>query len=157
LLNSYILLIIGALLVGAYVKGCTDEKARFDSYKLAVKAVGDAQEARTREKIAAQKLAKKETDDAHAAKIQDLTARNAATVKRLQRELASLRILPAVPGAAEGGTGLLCFQADELERRMDGALAKLLDRTAGVLQRGGEAATVAETCATWAMKEWKGL
>ena len=155
--NPYLLLILGALLVGAYVKGCSDEKARFDSYKLAVKAVGEAQEARTKERIAKDKLAKKEADDAHAEKLKDLTARNTATVKRLQRELTSLRILPTVPGAAEGGTGLLCFQADELERRMDGALAKLLDRTAGVLQRGAEAGAVAETCSAWAMKEWKGI
>jgi len=116
MMNPYILLFLGALLVGAYIKGCSDEKERFDSYKIAVKAVGEAQEARTREKITAQKLAKKEADDAHKAKMDALLVKHTATVKRLQRELASFRVLPPVPGTAEGGTGLLCFQADELER-----------------------------------------
>jgi len=38
---------------------------------------------------------------------------------------------------------------------MDAALAKLLDRTAGVLQRGEQADAALETCATWAIDQFK--
>lgn len=64
----YKILIFAAIVAAAYLKGCTDEKARFDEYKGGVEAIGKAQEKITKETNDARKktteaVAKKSKDD----------------------------------------------------------------------------------------------
>lgn len=90
--------LIAVLIAGAYVTGCTHEKERFDQYKLMVKAVGEAQEARTRERIASDKLKKEKVDRDHKTALGTLKRDR----DRLQRQLASGSVLPAAsPGTRD--------------------------------------------------------
>lgn len=122
--------LIAAACAACYIKGCSDEKERFDSYKQVVKAVGEAQEARTRERIAADKLRKKETDDAH----QIALAAVRRDRERLRRDLAGRSFLPPATPAA-GSPARITFDRAELDR----ALGEFARGAAEIAGEGDEA------------------
>lgn len=152
--------LVAALVLGAYVKGCSDERERHEAFRAQVEAIGKAQHERTLARIAEAKLRKKEADDAHAKEIAALRRRVADAERRMRDAIhASGGPVPAVPGTAESspsGEGLVCFQRDELDRGIRAALERFLVGTAGVLSRGDEARTAFKTCAEWALKEFEG-
>ena len=153
--NPYLLLAVGALIVGAYVKGCSDEHERLEQFKATVAAVGQAQEERTKARIAAQQVLRFEVDSAHQARVDRLRAANTRDLGRLRKQLAtsSSVVPPSSPASSSSPPGAVCFERDELARGVQSALAKLLEGTAGVLQRGDLGIEAFRTCAEWAVRQ----
>lgn len=60
------------LFPAGYLKGCADEKERFDTFKAEVEAAGKAQQERTKATIAEDRKRKEKADEEHAAAIADL-------------------------------------------------------------------------------------
>lgn len=149
--------LLAAVAIGGYIKGCSDERERFDAFKAQVEAVGEAQRERTLARIAEAKLRKKEADDAHAKEMARLRARLRDTERRMRDALdTGGGPVPAVPGTPGSGdaSGLICFDREALDRGLRGALERLLAGTAGVIARGDEARAALRACAEWAMKEY---
>lgn len=139
-----------ALTLGGYVKGCSDEHTRFEEYKITVKAVGQAQEANTRARIARDKLLQKETDENYRKALSNLRGRHTRELERLRDEQrASGSVVPA-PGSAPGRGDKVCYDRRKLAERLDSALAGLLATTTPSLQRGDELGTALKACVDWA-------
>lgn len=140
----------------SYVKGCSDEKERFESYKEAVEAVGRVAEQRAKEETARRGALTKEKDDAWKKRIAELDRDNADLHDRLRTDT-SRGVLPTVSGAAEGGSGanLLCFERDKLERGVGAALDGLLAGSTEILRRGDRRAAALAACGSWAIEQWK--
>ncbi len=147
--------IVLAAAVGGYLKGCSDERERFEAFKAQVEAVGKAQHERTLARIAEAKARQKEAEDAHRKELEALRARARDAERRMRDALAGGSPVPAVPRAAEGGAGTICFDREALDRGLRGALERLLAGTAGIVVRGDEAASAFRACAEWAMKEYR--
>jgi len=154
------LVFVVLLFPAGYLKGCSDEKGRFDAYKGQVKAAGEAQEQRTLKIIRDDKQAAKEADDAYKAQIDRITDSHAAILAKL-RANARRSIVPPVPPAPAGGQGVeqnpavVCFARDRLSQGLSGVLQRYGERAAASAQRGASAIAAIESCAGWAMKEWE--
>lgn len=134
--------LIAGLTLG-YVKGCTDEKHRFDEYKVAVKAVGQAQEAWA---TALGKLNRKRKDIANAENLK-LRADLTLTTDRLRVARAGSRYVPpAAPGAKR--PDIAPFDRAELER----AIRVFADEAAGIVEEGDKARIDLDTAKRWAQE-----
>ena len=150
--------LVVALFPAGFIAGCMDEKERFDHWKALQAAAGEAQEKRTKERIANAKQAKQEADRAHQKKLSDLRARHAVAVARLRAD-ASRSVLPPVPDAA-GRSDFVrpetaCFDRDKLDAGIRGSLQRFAERSAEIVQRGAVGAAGFDTCAAWALREWQ--
>lgn len=133
--------LLGGLLVG-YVKGCTDEKQRFASFKAAVTAVGQAQEDRTRARVARDKQRKKESDNENL----KLRADYQLLAGRL-RERARAGVLPERPAPA-GRPAAIAFNWDDLDR----ALRDLDTGVRGLVEEGDQDRIDLDTARRWAQQ-----
>ena len=140
-MNPWVLLIAGSLLVGAYVKGCSDEKARSDAFVASVQAVGQAQEALTRGRVLADKQAKEKADADHKTHLAALHN----TVKRLRDQRTSGGFLPA-PSPDSPSPDRATFERAELVR----ALQQFDGEVAGLTQEGDEARLALDAAKKWA-------
>ena len=143
-----------ALLAAAYVKGCSDEKERFDQFRAAVEATGRAQEELTKARISQSQSITTEQNDAYEKKLAELSITNSGLRARLRTDT-SRGVVPPVPSTAQGSPGTICFERDKLNRGILSALDTLLTGVAGVLQRGDEAGVALRTCAAWAIEQQK--
>lgn len=128
------------LLAGAYVKGCSDERERFVSFKAAVAAEGRAAEERTRRRIAADKELKRKADERYAKEKLVLTGKLAAAHKRL-RDNSRGSILPAA-GPGSKRPDRITFDRAELDgafRGFDSEIRGILDETTTIVGEGDEA------------------
>jgi len=144
--------IVYALLAGlitGYVWGCSEEKARFDSFNGATAALGRAQEKRSAEIAAWQKSSKEKADAESKRKDRARDRELADARKRLSDAGASGRLVPADP-ANPAGDQRLCLATEEFDRGLVTALARLQERALANAQEGQRAADVAALCRTWA-------
>lgn len=140
-----------ALVVGlalGYLKGCSDEKERFDDFKVAVHAVGKAQEDATKKTIARQKQVTQEVTDANVKALAGLAAR-LADARRELREYSSRGAVPAAPTSTGRPQGEVCYDNAELGRRVDAALRVFSERTLELIRRGEEAMIDRKSWADW--------
>lgn len=105
------LVFVVLLFPAGYLKGCSDEKERFDDFKTMVEATGKAQEERTAARIAHDELLKEEADNDHQVALAELRAH----VKRLRRD-ADRSVLPATPAGSKCPDGQTCYDLGELDR-----------------------------------------
>lgn len=148
---------VGLLLavgVGGYIKGCSDERDRFERFKAQVEAVAEAQRQQTLNRIAEARLRAKEAEDAHRKELDRLRARARDAERRMRDAIAGSSPVPTVPGAAEGGAGTICFDREALDRGIRGALARFLEGATGIVAQGDEAREAFRACAEWAMREY---
>lgn len=144
--------IVGALVASAYVKGCSDEKERFDDYKSMVKAVGEAQEARTKTWIAQGKANKEKADATYERVVHNLLDNLDAAERRLRVANASSSIVPAAGPVAQGGDGdTVCFSQRILNDGIRGGLERALGQFAGIVRKGEKADALGKLCAAWAV------
>ena len=116
-------------------------REEYATFKAQVKAVGDAQEARSRQIEAEGRTNKEKADAENAAALAALTG----TLKRLRGERASRGILPAAaPGS--GDPDRASFKRAELER----ALQQLDSGISGLLEEGSRATVNLDTAKRWA-------
>lgn len=139
--------LIAGLALG-YLKGCSDEKERFESFKVAVEAAGEAQAKATKERIARQKQVTKEVSDANVKALAGLAAR-LADARRSLREYASRSAVPAASTSAGRPEGEVCYDNAELGRRVDEALRVFSERTLELIRRGEEALIDRKSWADW--------
>jgi len=143
--------LILALVAGAYVKGCSDEKERFDRFKGGVEAVGKAQEERTAERIRRDKQLQLEAENAHKAALNKLTG-------QYERYIARLRDNPGRGNVPTTGTstgyvvreGDICFDREQLASGMGEADRILREGAARLLRKGEEALTDSAGWGGWA-------
>lgn len=120
-----------------YVKGCSDERGRFEDFKRAEAAVAKAQEEQTARVIKEQKTAKEKADAEN---------RNArAALERLRRERSRTVYVPA-PAPATRRPDLACFDRSALEQ----AIRRLAERVSGIAAKGDEAAVDLNSARRWA-------
>lgn len=74
-LRIALLVVVVLLFPLGYLKGCSDEKGRFDAFKGTVEAAGKAQLERTTKQTADDKKRKEKADEEHARAIADLNRR----------------------------------------------------------------------------------
>lgn len=147
-----------ALFPAGFVAGCMDEKERFDAYRNLVAAVGEAQEARTKDRIASDLATKERIDREHKARIARLDLEHNAFVAELLASADSgivppVSAAPAGGGTGEGDRGVVCFARDRLSQGLSASLQRFADRYAEGVQRGASAIAGFETCASWALEE----
>lgn len=153
-----VIIAICALFPAGYLKGCSDEKERFDAYRGQVEAQGRAQEERTKARIARDKQLVKESDDAHTNRMAAAGRTVDALVRELRAERARGSVVPPAPGAATGGPGVgannavVCFAGDRLREGVERSLEGFEERATALVQRGVAAIVLGETCAEWAVK-----
>lgn len=151
-----------ALFPAGFVTGCLDEKERFDAYRTKVDLAGEAQESRTRARIALDNLLREEADSDHHGRIAALTTARDTALASLRDARRGSSIVPRIPEApgssdrVEPSNAIVCFGADRLRERVDAELARFEERTARSVLRGATAIATSETCTEWAMKEWQG-
>lgn len=148
-------LIFLALIAGAYVKGCSDEKGRFDEHLAVDEAINKAQVEWVTARVAASKATKQEVDNAYRARLKELNSDNAALLDRMRLDLSAKPIVSTLPGTAGSSNDTSCFNTTSLNERIRDALGKALAGTLGVLQRGESEYLILDACATWALKEYK--
>lgn len=143
------------LFPAGYLKGCSDEKERFDAYKSQVEAVGKAQEERTAARIAHDNLIREEADNDHQEALRRIGARHADALARVRDELARSSIVPTVPEAPGGGDEpTACFDRGRLNTELVGVLERHAERLSRIALEGEGAAAAFNTCAAWALKEY---
>lgn len=138
---------LAILLAGmtGYMKGCSDEKERGAAYKAAVKSVGDAQEARTKERILLDKQRKKEADNENRKLHADLDV----ATKRVRERARGSYVPPAAPGAKR--PELAAFDRAELDR----TIREFTQEVAGFIEQGDQARLDLDTVKRWAQGELK--
>lgn len=143
LANPWVLLILGSMLVGAYFYGLHTGNARLESYQVAVKAVGQAQEERTVAAIKLNKKAKEKTDREIKRKLAASNARANDLANRL-RNSASGSVVPAAP-AAPADPDRICFIRPNLDR----ALREFTSGTAQLVGEGAGAVVGLDSLKLW--------
>jgi hypothetical protein len=121
-----------AMLVSAYIAGCTHEKSRFDDYKTSVEAVSKARDAERLARNQARRQAKEQAD------AQSKTERNKlnATIIGLRKQLAGRQFIQGSDSNAKR-PDLACFPREEfigaLQRYRSGVLQLIEEGTGAVL------------------------
>lgn len=149
------------LVASAYVKGCSDEKERFDEFKGAVAAIGKAQHEKSVRIAADQKAitTKKDANHAETKRHLDLALGRVGDLAGELRKRPGRSIVPPVPASAGGGeagagdSGIICFASDRLRAGIEGSLQRFGERYRGLAGRGAGAIAGFETCATWALEQ----
>lgn len=131
-------------LFGIYMKGRHDVQVHFDEFKATVKAVGEAQEARTRERITQDKQRKVKADEDNRRALDVFRA----GIERLRRERAGGGQLPPAP-ADSGRPDLACYDRAELQR----AYGKLVADVRRVADQCSEEAVNLNTAKSWAQQD----
>ena len=149
LLDPKVWLLIVVAAAAGFVKGCVHEEVQFNAYKTVVASVGKAQEAWTKQRNAANKAAQQEVENVHKAELAIAAADLDAAEHRLQLNTSR----GFVPGAGlstgkpllGGATatdpivpldnGLVCFDPQELDRRIRASVDRLQQRLAGLAER----------------------
>lgn len=142
--------IIG-LIVGGYVKGCSDEKGRFDQFKAQVEATGEAQRKMNLARIANDKKAQKEVEDARKNSAPARVERVARIGSGLRANAGRGITAPAAPGPA-GPVQTACYDLGKLDAGIRASFDRLLDRLTPILQSGAEGLDDAGWWRTWALK-----
>ena len=152
-----ILAVVG--IVGlSYVKGCSDEKERFDAYKDQLAAAGEAHEKWAARYRASQKAITRGKELDHEARIAALRGSNSDLARQLLSATGSVRVVSIVPKPAPGGTdpGQVCFDQAQLDARILAAVERLrasretlLRGALGILQRGDETGQALITYDMW--------
>jgi len=135
-------------MAASFFYGLSIGNERLESYQLAVKAVGQAQEANTKLRIAADKQRKEKADAAN----KKLVADNAALGKRLRNERARSRFVPpAAPGARSPDTAKI--NRAELER----TIQRLDDRVSGIIAQCDKGRIDLDTAKEWVKEHNNGI
>ena len=124
-----------------YVKGCSDEKGRFDEWKQVQAALAKAQESHTATVIADNRTAKEKAD------AENRAAHAALDAERLRKSRTRTVYLPAAPAAASR-PDLACFDRTALEQ----AIGRLADRVSGIAAKGDAATIDLNSARLWAQR-----
>lgn len=103
LMNPWIILGFVLVLASAFFYGLHIGNERLEAYQMTVKAVGEAQEQRTKTKIAEGKTLKLETDNAHKKQVATLNrdiAVLSGDVERLRKRASGSFLPPVAPGSS---------------------------------------------------------
>ena len=149
LLNPWLLLFLGAMSISAFFYGLHIGNSRLESYKVAVAAVGKAQEERTAARITADKKLKKEIDNDHKTKLAASNTRSAALTVKL-RAASGGSVLPA-PGPGATSSDRTTFDRAELDR----ALREFTAATAGLIGEGDAAVVGLDAGKKWVKEQGK--
>ena len=149
LANPWMLLILGAIVVSAFFYGLHIGNSRLESYQLAVKAVGQAQEERTAARIKSDKENKEVTDRAHKIKLA-AAIRFANALADQLRKAPSGGFVPAAPAGAPS-PDRACFDRSQL----DGALRNFAADTAGLIAEGDRAIIGLDASKNWITNQRK--
>lgn len=149
-------------LVGAatYMKGCSDEKQRFDDFVQAAERLGKQQEAWAKEISARNNRSKQEVERAAKVERDRLIAEHAVALERVRRNADRNELPRGRPGTAKpvppgGGAGIatapkpeqpkpsnvICYDADRLNAGVRAAYDRLLERAGRLVQRGTDGLT----------------
>lgn len=140
-----------ALVCGAYVKGCSDERERFDDFKDELAAASKRQEEWRKRRVDTQRDITAEADRSHAAALDTARKRSDALAKQL-RERASTSLVPTSPNAPSDNPtgGEVCFDRAKLDGGIREAVDKFLGRSLPSVQRGSEKVAALIHCvAAW--------
>jgi len=126
-----------ALILGpaAYMKGCSDEALRFESFKGGVEAIGKQAELNTHARIEQDKRIALEVMNENSAAFRILADINT----RLHNARASSSIVPNSNNSTQAAGGTVCYSQTNLNRTMGESLQRLRDATHRILQQGDEA------------------
>lgn len=149
LLNPKVWLLLVAAAAFGFLKGCEDEKGRFDAFKAAQELVAAVQAEHTKQVNDRNRRAMKEVEDAARKDREEHAARFAALYRRYHDGVLNDPGTGIVPGHAFGSTqplqpgSVLCFDRDRLEQGVVGALrdyarsmAPVTERLAALVERG---------------------
>jgi hypothetical protein len=148
-LNPWVLVILGVIVVSAFFYGLNIGNSRLESYQIAVKAVGQAQEDRTLRRIKDDKRIKKEADDAYKTKFGSVVTRNRALLAKLRKDTGG-SVLPPVPAGA-ASPDRAAFDRAELDR----ALREFTSGAAELIGEGDKAVIGLDTAKGWAAEQKK--
>lgn len=158
--NPWLLVGAGAALVGAFFYGMHVEHGRFMAFQARVEAVSELAAARAAERKAQDERARKEADYAHQQNEKDLRIQLARLDERLRIATRPRRsVVPAAPEtpASSPDDGRICFEREELRRRIDASLERFAGSLAGfagrygeIAGRGATALNDLNTCTSWA-------
>lgn len=123
------------------------------TFRAEVTAKASAQEAATKMEVVRQKRITLDNQNKALAEIASLDAHYQSVLSGVRESANSSGIVPGVPGAAPGANGEVCFDRAALAGRMDGALQRLLDGSARVLQRGDQALALVNLCRAWVREQ----
>ena len=140
-LAPWALLTVGVLMVASFFYGLSIGNERLESYQAVVKAVGEAQEANTKLRIAADKQRKEKAD----AKLTKDIAGFKRTIAGLRRDRPSSSFVPAAP-AGSSRPDLICFDRAEYQRA-DGSFTEGARRLA---DEGTESTLGLDAAKAWA-------
>ena len=146
-----------ALFPLGYLKGCSDEKEKYDEFKSRVEAEGKAQEKRTAERVAAEKLAKEKSDAQWQSRVDRLNNLSTRQSDELQQYARRSIVPPAPAPAGSGGSAAqlpadaICFSRAGLSGGIDASLQKFGGRLAASAQQGATAIAGFKECAAWAL------
>lgn len=131
-----------------YKNAYQSEKREFEVFKIQVKAVGDAQEVKTKAQEEVDKLAKEKSDAQNVRAKRDLAALYDAYGKLRDQSNTSRRF---VPEARAGATSPATVNFDRAG--IDRALSDFDQGVTGLLRLGDEAITDLNTAKEWAQKQ----
>ena len=149
LVNPWVLLALLGALVGSFLYGLHIGNSRLESYQLAVRAVGQAQEERTAANIKTDKANKEATDRAHKTKLAAANRFANALADQL-RKAPSGGFVPAAPAGAPS-PDRACFDRSQL----DGALRNFAADTAGLIAEGDRAIIGLDASKNWITNQRK--
>jgi hypothetical protein len=126
-----------ALIVGpaAYMKGCTDEALRFESFKGGVEALGVQAKAIMVARVERNKRIALEIQNENKSALDTL----AGLYNKLRNQRASSSVVPPSSNPAHRASGTVCYSQEDLARAVGESLQGLRDETLGILQQGDEA------------------
>ena len=147
LMNPWVLLVLLSTITGAFFYGLHTGNARLESYQVAVRAVGQAQEARTADRIKSDKKAKEKAN-----------VENTRTKRALDVALNSLRVTAAsrsnLPSAPTGSVrpDFICFDRADLtgafRHRAEG-VDRFRSRVLELIGEGAANTVDLDTAKTW--------
>lgn len=149
LMNPWVLLILGGIVASAFFYGLHIGNSRLESYQIAVKAVGQAQEERTAQRIKDDQANKKETDRGYKIKLAAANRFANALADQL-RKAPSGGFVPAAPAGAPS-PDRACFDRTQL----DGALRNFAADTAGLIAEGDRGIIGLDTGKHWITNQRK--
>lgn len=150
--ENWAALALVALVCGAYVKGCSDERERFDDFKEQLEATSKRQKEWRDARIATQQRITTESNEAFKAELKGLRTRNADLANQL-RKRASADIVPTSPNAPSGdpGGGEICYDRARLAGGVRDAVDRFLGRSLTSVSGGSEKIAALVAC----VKSWE--
>lgn len=124
-----------AVVPPAYIKGCSDEKSRFEDFKRGVEVLGRAHEEMAKATALRHTGIAKEVEHENAAALRTLADLYSGLLNAPPRT----RIVPAPSPGPAGTEEKVCYSGDDLSRGMEAALREFEEATYGILRKGDEA------------------